>query len=95
MSLALFHGGTLLALCFYAYVIHAKVDISHPVFAIIYQEILVFLSCELISFVFVLATGIDFNTYYVPVWLQLKVIYFHQWSWFIVSVLRCVKCSAI
>ncbi len=90
LSLALFHGVTLLALCFYAYIMHAKIDISHPVFAVIYQEILVLLFSELISFVVVLATGIDFNTYYLPLMLQINVIYFHQWSWFIVTALRHV-----
>ena len=73
---------------FFAYVIHAKIDISHPVFAVIYQEVLVFSACELFSFVAVLASGIDFNVYYPFVAIQINVIYFHQWSWFVVTALR-------
>ncbi len=36
--LALVHGFTLIALCFYAYVVRAKVELQHPVISAALQE---------------------------------------------------------
>ena len=87
-SLAVLHGGTALTLCFYAYVMHTKVELSHPVFAVIFQEVIVLCACECVCFVMVLASGIDYDAYFFPMLLQGLAINFHQWSWLVVTTLR-------
>ncbi len=83
------HGATLLTLFFYAYVMHAKVEIAHPVFAVIYQEVCVLCACELISFGALLATGIELDAYFSVMFLQGMAMSFHQWTWLVVTYLRC------
>ena len=87
-TLALLLGLTALALAFYAYVMHAKVEIAHPVFAVVFQEIGVSCACVAVSFVAVLTTGIDYDAYYLPLVLQAVAMHFHQWSWLTITWLR-------
>ncbi len=67
---------------------HAKVELSHPVFAVIFQEVIVLCACECVCFVTVLASGIDYDAYFFPMVLQGMAINFHQWSWLVVTALR-------
>ncbi len=89
-SLAIFHGVTLLTLTFYAYIMRVKIELKHPVFAVIFQEIIVLFVCELVSFLSVLSSGIDYSVgaYYLPLTVQLMGHLFHQWSWFTITCLR-------
>ena len=88
ISLSFVHGVTLLITCLYLYAIHAKVDVSHPVFALVYQELWVLVVGEAVSLATVAAAGVDYRLYIVPVIFQGYSVYFHQWTWFVVSVLR-------
>ena len=88
ISLSFAHGVTLLITCLYLYAIHAKVDVSHPVFALVYQELWVLVVGEAVSLATVAAVGVDYRLYIVPVIFQGYSVYFHQWTWFVVSVLR-------
>ena len=96
-SLAFLHGFTLLALSFYAHVLRTRVEISHPVFAVIFQETLVLCCCEAASFAAVLIAEIDYSYsgYYLPLFLQGLSVHFHQWSWFAVTCLRCHASTTI
>ncbi len=87
-TLASLHGGTMLALWFYAYVIHAKVEIQHPVFAIIFQEVVVLSLSETTSFVALLAAAIDYEHHKFVMLNQMVSQMFHQWSWLVITCLR-------
>ena len=87
-SLAVCHGATLLTLLFYVYVMHAKVEMEHPVFAIVYQEVLLLVVLQIVSFAAVLMSGIDYRKYYIPLVLQAIAMHFHQCTWLTVTYLR-------
>ncbi len=82
------HGATLLTLLFYVYVMHAKVETGHPIFAIVYQEVLLLVGLQIVSFAAVLTTGIDYRKYYLPLVLQAMAMHFHQCTWVTVTYLR-------
>ena len=67
---------------------HAKVERAHPVFAVVYQEVLLLAVLQIISFIAVVTSGIDYRKYYVPLALQALAVPFHQWTWLAVTYLR-------
>ncbi len=82
------HGGTLLTLWFYTYIIYTKVEIRHPVFAIIFQEAAVLSLTETVSFVYILATAVDYEMHSPCMFTQIVLHMFHQWSWLVITCLR-------
>ena len=86
--LAVIHSGTFLTLCFYAYVTHARVEVSHPVFAVVFQEILALAALETVAFLNVLVVGVSYEFYVVPLVCIALAMQVHQWSWFAVTCLR-------
>ncbi len=86
--LAFVHGFTLIALCFYAYVVRAKVELQHPVFAVVFQETVVLSALELANFLAILSSGVDYFNQFQPLVLQCLAVQFHQWSWLAVTYLR-------
>lgn len=88
MLLVSMHGGTFLALCFYLYVMYSKVEIDHPMLAVLFQEMAMLCSLQTLSFVSILFSGINYGKARLPTFLNLLGLQIHQWSWFTVSSIR-------
>ncbi len=90
LLVASFNAGTFLSLAFFLYVIYSKVEIGHPVFAVVFQEVCILFLSQTIAFLTSLFRGIpltlDEN---IPIFvLSAFTLQFHQWSWLVISCLR-------
>ncbi len=88
---SLTHGLTLACIAVFAKMIRHRVEIAHPVFAVIFQEVLVMLFLEMSGLVLtVLLAAYPENSmlivlYAMPPYASLN---FHQVSWLVVTYLR-------
>ncbi len=84
------NGATLLALCCYAAAVYAKTEVSHPVFAVILQDVLALCAFSAASYLSLLTTAVDYYEHVAPLVMQMVALQFHQWSWLVVTLLRHV-----
>ena len=92
------NGATLLALCCYAAAVYAKTEVSHPVFAVILQDVLALCAFSAASYLSLLTTAVDYYEHVAPLVMQMVALQFHQWSWLVVTLLRYVifhRCKEI
>ena len=83
---------TMLAVCVCTRFVHTRADVSHPVFAVIFQELLFLSVIATFSWVSVLTTT-NFSLYddehhHIILVGHGMVRSYHQWSWLVVSGLR-------
>ncbi len=88
--LLVLHVLTLTVLVIFVKVVYDKVDIKHPVFAIVYQDLVVVLVCESTMFLFLVVTLVEHKELFLMVISSAKTlsVQFHQLSWLAVTVLR-------
>ncbi len=84
------NGATLLALCCYAAAVYAKTEVSHPVFAVILQDVLALCAFSAASYLSLLTTAVDYYEHVAPLVMQMVALQFHQWSWLVVTLMRYV-----
>ncbi len=82
------HGGTFLTLCFYLYIMYSKVQIAHPMFAVLFQELGVLCLLQTCSFLSILFSGIHYRNAKLPIFFHILGLQLHQWSWVTISLLR-------
>ncbi len=87
-TLVSLHGGTVLTLWFYTYIIYAKVDIRHPVFALIFQEAVVLSVADTAAFLTILTSAVEYEKLVPSMFIQILAHTFHQWSWLVITCLR-------
>ncbi len=73
---------------FFCFVMYSKVELDHPVFAVLFQEVAALCALQAASFLYVLATGISYGRSSLPLLCQACGALLHQWSWLVVSGLR-------
>ena len=86
------HFATLLYAGLFTFATYTKVEICHPVFAILFQECILLCAFEVVTFILLLSTGVDIDNYKTmkatpP---QIAAVHCHQWSWLFVTCLRFV-----
>ncbi len=90
-AFVLTHIGTLSVLIFFGKMMHKHAELAHPVFAVIFQEIIIMIICEL-SALGILAALVANLKSTVLVFLYSSCAFtamqFHQVTWLIVTSLR-------
>ncbi len=92
LSLLLAHVATLAALFTCVRMMYDKVQIKHPVFAVVFQEIMALCTCEAVTYVFLLVMiGDDNETWKVlSMSCSFAALQFHQVFWLCITAMRCV-----
>ncbi len=88
--LVMAHVVTLVSLWACIKMSHDKVEIRHPVFAMVFQEIIVLVVTELVGYVSLLFMMGDYITLWRIIFLFVSVasLQFHQITWLFVTCLR-------
>lgn len=95
LVLVLIHALTLLILFTSAKMLYDRVEISHPLFGAIFQEIILLCACETLTYVLLLFMMVHRIDKWVMVYMAISSIagQFHQTTWCAITYLRYNSCK--
>ncbi len=90
LALVGIHAGTLLTLCACVKTTYDKVEINHPVFAVVFQGLVILTLCQLIGYISLLFMMVDFIKLWRLIFLaiSLSAMQFHQVTWLCVTSIK-------
>ncbi len=85
------HSGTLACIAVFAKRIHDRAELDHPVFVVIFQEVLVMLAFEACGLVLIIMLMFEHMNKVILIMystLPFAFLQFHQGTWLVVTYLR-------